>query len=51
MMGGRSAVEFFTRLPECPTQWMTIGVGIVISHDPLHRPGRALVSASGSYLG
>ena len=28
-----------------------IGVGIVMSHDPLHRPGRALVSASGSYLG
>jgi membrane protease YdiL (CAAX protease family) len=28
-----------------------IGVGIVIAHDPLHGPGRALVSASGSYLG
>jgi hypothetical protein len=28
-----------------------VGVGIVIAHDPLHGPGRALVSASGSYLG
>jgi len=27
-----------------------IGVGIVIARDPLPRPGRALVSASGSYL-
>ena len=31
--------------------YLAIGVGIVMSHDPLHRPGRALVSASGSYLG
>jgi hypothetical protein len=29
---------------------VTIGVGIGIAHDPLHRPGRALISASGSYL-
>jgi hypothetical protein len=28
-----------------------IGVGIVIAYDPLLGPGRALVSASGSYLG
>ena len=28
-----------------------IGVGIVIAHDPLLGPGRALVSASGSYRG
>ena len=27
-----------------------IGVGIAIARDPLHGPGRALVSASGSYL-
>ena len=30
---------------------LMIGVGIVIAHDPRHGPGRALVSASGSYLG
>jgi hypothetical protein len=29
---------------------MLIGVGIVIAHDPLLGPGRALISASGSYL-
>jgi hypothetical protein len=29
---------------------LLIGVGIVIAHDPLHGPGRALISASGSYL-
>jgi hypothetical protein len=28
---------------------LLIGVGIVIAHDPLHGPGRALISASGSY--
>ena len=28
-----------------------IGVGIAIARDPLLGPGRALVSASGSYLG
>ena len=33
------------------TARLVIGVGIVIAHDPLHGPGRALVSASGSYLG
>jgi hypothetical protein len=41
------------KLPEydlsCPT-FFAIGVGIVIAHDPLLGPGRALVSASGSYL-
>jgi hypothetical protein len=31
-------------------RWLAIGVGIVIAHDPLHGPGRALISASGSYL-
>jgi len=29
---------------------LSIGVGIAIAHDPLHGPGRALISASGSYL-
>ncbi len=29
---------------------LSIGVGIVMTHDPLLGPGRALVSASGSYL-
>jgi hypothetical protein len=28
---------------------LAIGVGIVITHDPLLGSGRALVSASGSY--
>jgi hypothetical protein len=28
---------------------LVIGVGIVIARDPLHGPGRALLSASGSY--
>jgi hypothetical protein len=35
----------------CQGGQFSIGVGIVIAHDPLHGPGRALVSASGSYLG
>ena len=30
---------------------LLIGVGIVIAHNPLRGPGRALISASGSYLG
>jgi hypothetical protein len=29
---------------------LLIGVGTVIAHDPLHGPGRSLISASGSYL-
>src|SRR5215472_4880633 len=32
-----------------PTRQVAIGVGIVVAHDPLHGPGRALISASGSY--
>src|SRR5215472_9255832 len=31
------------------TGQLLIGVGIVVAHDPLHGPGRALISASGSY--
>jgi hypothetical protein len=38
-----------SRCPE--TMLLAIGVGIVIAHDPLLGPGRALISASGSYLG
>lgn len=30
--------------------WLVIGVGIAITRNPLLGPGRALVSASGSYL-
>jgi len=29
--------------------WRSIGVGVVLAHDPLLGPGRALLSASGSY--
>src|SRR5215475_14618898 len=44
------AADFTTR-SKIDKGLLVIGVGIVIAHNPLHGPGRALVSASGSCLG
>lgn len=46
---GGGLTYFFNRSRAPHPKWLVIGVGIAIARDPLHGPGRALISASGSY--
>src|SRR5580704_17266964 len=48
---GSEPAKIVSRWSHMLSLWLAIAVGTPVARRPPHRPGRALISASGSYLG